>query len=84
MKVIIDREQCRGRNNCASIAPNVFKLDAHFKSFISDSKGDDDALILQAAQACPKPAILVEDDASRACIFPGPNDKPRDQLDIWS
>jgi len=84
MKIIIDKDKCRGHSNCASIAPNVFEVDAHFKSFILDPEGDGDELILKAAKACPKLAILVEDDASGACIFPGPNDKPRDQLDISS
>jgi len=84
MKIIIDRDKCRGHSHCGAIAPNVFEGDAHFKSFILDPKGDDDELILKAAQACPKLVILVEDDASGARIFPGPNDQPRDQLDISS
>lgn len=84
MKIIIDRDKCRGHSHCGAIAPNVFEGDAHFKSFILDPKGDDGELILKAAKACRKLAILVEDDAGGARIFPGPNDKPRDQLDLSS
>ena len=84
MKITIDKEKCRGHSNCASIAPNVFELDANFKSFILDARGDSDELILNAAKACPKLAIVLEDDKSGARIFPGPGDKPRDQLDVSS
>lgn len=84
MKITIDREKCRGHSNCASIAANVFELDGNFKSFILDPRGDSDEVIMKAARACPKLAIIVEDQTSGARIFPGPNDKPRDQLDISS
>ena len=84
MKIAIDREKCRGHSNCASIAPNVFELDADFKSFILDPRGDSDELILKAANACPQLAIVLEDDSSGVRMFPGPHDKPRDQLDISS
>jgi ferredoxin len=84
MKVIMDRDKRRGPSHCASTAPDVFELDAHFKSLILNPHGHDDAAILRAAQACPKPAILGENAPRGARIFPGPIDKPRDQLDIWS
>jgi len=82
MKIIIDKEKCRGHNNCVSIAPNVFDLDDNFKAFVLDPKGDSDADILKAAKFCPKLAIFLEDENSGARIFPGPDDKPRDQLDM--
>jgi ferredoxin len=82
MKIIIDREKCRGHNNCVSIAPNVFEIDNEFKAYILDPKGDSDANILKAAKMCPKLAIFLEDETSGARIFPGPNDKTRDQLNI--
>ncbi len=81
MKIIIDKEKCRGHNNCVSIAPNVFDVDDAFKAFVLDPKGDSDADILKAAKFCPKLAIFLEDENSGARIFPGPDDKPRDQLD---
>jgi ferredoxin len=82
MKIIIDRDKCRGHNNCVSIAPNVFDLDDTFKAIVLDPKGDGDEEILKAAKLCPKLAIALEDESSGTRIFPGPDDKPRDQLDI--
>ena len=82
MKIIIDRDKCRGHNNCVSIAPNVFDLDDKFKAIVLDPKGDSDEEILKAAKLCPKLAIALEDENSGARLFPGPDDKPRDQLDI--
>jgi len=82
MKIIIDRDKCRGHNNCVSIAPNVFDLDDTFKAIVLDPKGDSDEEILKAAKLCPKLAIALEDENSGARIFPGPDDKPRDQLEI--
>ena len=57
MKIIIDRDKCRGHNNCVSIAPNVFDLDDTFKAIVLDPKGDGDEEILKAAKLCPKLAI---------------------------
>ncbi len=84
MKIIIDQDKCRGHNNCVSIAPNVFDLDDNFKAIVVDPKGDNDDDILKAAKMCPKLAIVLEDEKSGARIFPGPNDKTRDQLDTSS
>jgi ferredoxin len=81
MKIIVDREKCRGHNNCTAIAPNVFEVDDNFKAYVLDPKGDSDEDILKAAKMCPKLAIALEDESSGARFFPGPNDKPRDQLD---
>ncbi|HEY7165485.1 MAG TPA: ferredoxin [Candidatus Binatia bacterium] len=82
MKIIIDREKCRGHNNCVSIAPNVFDIDDQFKAILLDPKGDSDEDILKAAKFCPKLAIILEDEATGKRLFPGPDDKTRDQLDI--
>jgi ferredoxin len=81
MKIIVDRDKCRGHNNCVSIAPNVFDLDDTFKAIVLDPKGDSDEEILKAAKLCPKLAIALEDENNGVRIFPGPDD-PRDQLDI--
>ncbi len=81
MKIIVDREKCRGHNNCTAIAPNVFEVDDNFKAYILDPQGDSDEAILKAAKMCPKLAIALDDESSGGRIFPGPNDQPRDQLD---
>ena len=80
MKISIDREKCKGHNNCTAIAPNVFEVDEKFKAFVLDPEGDSDEDILKAAKACPELAIILADAASGKQIFPGPDDKPRDQL----
>jgi ferredoxin len=80
MKIIIDKNKCKGHNNCISIAPNVFEVDEKFKAFVLDPKGDSDEDILKAAKACPELAIILEDETSGKQIFPGPDDKPRNQL----
>ena len=80
MKIIIAKDKCKGHNNCVSIAPNVFEVDEKFKAFVLDPKSDSDEAILQAAKTCPELAIILEDENSRARIFPGPDDKPRNQL----
>jgi ferredoxin len=81
VKIIIDREKCRGHSNCEAIAPNVFELDDDFKAFVVDPAGENDELILKAVKACPKLAIALEHETTGEQIFPGPDDKPRDQLD---
>jgi ferredoxin len=80
MKIIVDKEKCRGHNNCVSIAPNVFDIDDNFKAFVIDPKGDSDEDIIKAARMCPTLAIALEDETSGARVFPGLNDKTRDQL----
>ncbi len=82
MKIEIDRDKCRGHNNCISIAPNVFDLDDEFKAVVVDPKGDSHEDVLQAAKMCPKLAIVLEDESSGARIFPTPDAKARDQLDV--
>lgn len=81
MKITVDRDKCRGHNNCTAIAPNVFEVDDQFKAYVLDPHGDNDGDVLKAAKMCPKLAIILEDEKSGARIFPGPDDKPRDQLD---
>jgi ferredoxin len=80
MKIVIDKDKCKGHNNCISIAPNVFEVDEKFKAFVLDPKGDSDEDILKAAKACPELAIILSHENSGRQIFPGPGDKTRSQL----
>ena len=82
MRISIDRDKCRGHNNCISIAPNVFDLDDEFKAVVVDPKGDSEDDILKAAKMCPTLAIAIEDENTGARIFPTADDKPRNQLDV--
>jgi ferredoxin len=79
MKITVDKDKCRGHNNCMSVAPNVFEVDEKFKAYVLDPKGDSDENIVKAAKACPELAIILEDE-SGARVCPGPDDKPRSQL----
>ena len=80
MKIIIDMDKCRGHNNCTAIAPNVFEVDDNFKAYVLDAHGDSDDDVFKAAKMCPTLAIILQDESSGARIFPGPDDKPRDEL----
>lgn len=70
MKIIIEKSQCKGHSNCASVAPNVFEVDDNFKAFVLDPKGDGDREILEAAKVCPTQAIMLEDEETGERIFP--------------
>lgn len=82
MKITVDKDKCRGHNNCTAIAPGVFDVDDKFKAFVVDPHGDSDDEILKAAKMCPTLAIILDDEQNGARIFPGPDDKERNQLDI--
>lgn len=84
MRVIMDRDRRRGHSHRASSAPDVLDPDTRFTSIVLDSNGDDDAVIWPAAQTWPTMAAPVENDTGKARIFLGPNDEPRDRLDIRS
>lgn len=62
MKVRVDRALCTGVGNCEAIAPSVFKLDKANKAVLVDPKSVDDKTLMDAAEACPENAIIIEDD----------------------
>lgn len=62
MKVRVDRQLCIGAANCVGIAPAVFKMDTENKAIVLNEKGANDDTILNAAEACPTQAIILEDD----------------------
>ncbi|MBI2891273.1 MAG: ferredoxin [Nitrospirae bacterium] len=69
MKVKVDRELCIGAANCVGIAPAVFKIDSENKAIILNETAADDDTILNAAEACPTQAIILEDDQGNQ-IYP--------------
>ncbi|MBI2059778.1 MAG: ferredoxin [Nitrospirae bacterium] len=69
MKVRVDRALCIGAANCVGIAPAVFKMDKENKAIVLDPKGADDDTVLNAAEACPTQAIVLEDDTGNQ-IYP--------------
>ncbi len=55
----IDREACHGRAACVRRAPGTFALDGEGKSVAADAPREPDAIIREAAAACPFFAIHV-------------------------
>lgn len=62
----VDDGACAAHGDCAVIAPTVFQVDDIARVIGSGP----DALILQAAEACPSVAITVIDDATGETIYP--------------
>lgn len=65
MQVRIRRTDCCGHASCVEIAPNVFTIDADNKSTVLDPEAAPLATVIEAAEACPCQAIVVEDDDGR-------------------
>ena len=69
MIVRILRQQCCGSANCAEIAPDVFALDSQHKSVVLDADAVARDKLIEAAEACPTTAIVVEEDSGDQ-VFP--------------
>jgi len=69
MQVRIIRAECCGNAQCCEIAPHVFSLDSHKKAVVIDPEGTPLATLIEAAEACPCSAIVVEDDDGNE-VFP--------------
>jgi ferredoxin len=62
MNIRILRARCCGNAECVSLAPEVFLLDSSQKSVVIDAEAAPAETIIEAAEACPCGAIVVEDD----------------------
>jgi ferredoxin len=62
----IDDGACAAHGDCAEIAPAVFRID---DVAVVIGTGPD-ALILEAAEACPSVAITVIDDETGETVYP--------------
>lgn len=70
LKFWVDRNLCIGAATCIAVAPKTYELDAESKAVILDSADEDsDQVLIDAAQACPVAAIIVEDENGNR-IFP--------------
>jgi len=69
LNVRILRAECCGNAACAEIAPGVFAIDSKNKAIVLDADGADRARLIEAAEACPCTAIVVEDDEGLV-VFP--------------
>lgn len=68
MNVRILRNECCGNGLCADIAPAVFQLDSKMKAVVLDSEAAPPATLVEAAEACPCGAIVVEDDDGNPAV----------------
>ena len=62
MQVLIRHGACCGNAECVEIAPAVFALDSKNKVVVLDCEAARLELLVEAAEACPCNAIIVEDD----------------------
>ena len=69
MHVRIRRADCCGNAACVEIAPEVFALDSKLKSTVLDAEAAAREKLIEAAEACPCQAIVVEDDEGNQ-VFP--------------
>ena len=69
MQVRIIRAECCGNAQCCEIAPDVFALDSRQKAIVLDAEAAPLATLIEAAEACPCTAIVVEDDDGNE-VFP--------------
>jgi ferredoxin len=69
MKFRISRAACIGNGRCVDVAPELFALDHFNKAIIINAEGTDEDTIMDAAQACPVQAVIVESD-SGGRIYP--------------
>ena len=69
MQVRIIRSECCGNAQCCEIAPDVFALDSRNKAVVLDAEAAPAETLIEAAEACPCSAIVVEDDEGRE-VFP--------------
>ena len=69
-KLTILKKLCIGASSCVAISETVFKINEQNISEFIESGSDDPTNLLLAAQACPTKAIIVEDSATGAQLWP--------------
>jgi len=62
----VDDLACAGHGDCAVIAPDVFEID-DIAVVVGTAS---DALMLEAARACPSTAIAIFDEATGEQVYP--------------
>jgi ferredoxin len=68
MQVRIRRGACCGNAECVEIAPAVFALDSKGKAVVLDPEAVSRETLVEAAEACPCAAIVVEDDEGNELV----------------
>jgi len=54
---------------CIEIAPEVFAIDTRLKAVVLDPEAAPPSRLIEAAEACPCSAIVIEDDDGNR-VFP--------------
>lgn len=64
MRIVVDREQCEGNEDCIRAAPDIFALgdDSVVRVLVDDVPADRQAQASEAVNACPKAALAVDAD----------------------
>ncbi len=63
---VVDPNECSAHGDCVDIAPQVFRLD---DTAVVIGSGPE-ALLLEAAEACPAVAISIVEEATGQTIYP--------------
>jgi ferredoxin len=63
MRVVVDHDRCEGNAFCVNIAPKVFQLDddEHAMVLTDPVPVEQEALVEQAIEACPRAALSRRD-----------------------
>jgi ferredoxin len=69
MIIRILRAECCGSGSCRELVPAVFGRDSKNKAVVIDADAADRGELIEAAEACPCAAIVVEDDEGNV-LFP--------------
>lgn len=70
LKIWVDRKLCIGAATCVAIAGKTFGLDTEAKAVLLSSANEEaKEVILDAAQACPVAAIIIE-TLDKKKVFP--------------
>ena len=68
MQVRIRHGACCGNAECVEIAPAVFALDSKNKVVVLDPEAVSIETLVDAAEACPCGALIVEDDEGNPLV----------------
>lgn len=68
LRIVIDRDQCVGFGDCATAAPEGFKLDAETIATFHEPERVERERLLRACDACPVDAITVWDSDGRQLV----------------
>lgn len=69
-KIEIDRELCIGDGACVGEAPDTLEMDDENIAVVTNTAGNSDEEILQAAQVCPVDAIILTDAETGEKVWP--------------